>query len=185
MTTTLLPYSFTDMRKTFTTMLRSFRTLLLLGIVGLLSVAPAQGQSLRYGAGLQVLGSTAVASASPGFHFRTTLPITQDLSVGGGVGLAAFVFEGQTNAVYALDPEVSLIVTIPNPSRSATYLLGGGGYHVPFGNDPPANGPSFHLGIGRIWALQDTTLFLEFTPAIYVRENSAAGLFPLRGGVIF
>ena len=166
-------------------MLRSFRTFLLLGIVGLLSLAPAQGQSLRYGTGLQVMGSTAVASVSPGFHFRTTLPITQDLSLGGGVGLAGFVFEGQVNASYALDPEISLVVTIPNPSRSATYLLGGGGYHVPFGNDPPASGPSFHLGLGRIWALQGTTLFLEFTPALYVRESSAAGLFPLRGGVIF
>lgn len=166
-------------------MIRTLRTLFLLGILGLLLAAPAQGQSLRYGTGLQVMGSTAVASVSPGFHFRTTLPITQDLSVGGGLGLAGFVFEGQTNAVYTLDPEVSLIVTIPSPSRSATYLLGGGGYHVPFGNDPPSSGPSFHLGLGRIWALQDTTIFLEFAPALYVRESSAAGLFPLRGGVIF
>ena len=166
-------------------MIRTLRTFALLSIFALLLSASAQGQSLRYGTGLQVMGSTAVASVSPGFHFRTTLLITQDLSLGGGLGLAGFVFEGQSNAVYAVDPEVSLIVTIPTPSRSATYLLGGGGYHVPFGNDPPASGPSFHLGLGRIWALQETTLFLEFTPALYVRDSSAGGLFPIRAGVIF
>ncbi|MBB4062771.1 hypothetical protein GGP80_002921 [Salinibacter ruber] len=166
-------------------MIRTLRTFALLSIFALLLSASAQGQSLRYGTGLQVMGGTAVASVSPGFHFRTTLPITQDLSLGGGIGLAGFVFEGQADAVYAVDPEVSLIVTIPTPSRSATYLLGGGGYHVPFGNDPPASGPSFHLGLGRIWALQETTLFLEFTPALYVRDSSAGGLFPIRAGVIF
>ena len=163
----------------------AIRTFGLLGLVCTLLSMPAHGQSPRYGTGLQVMGSTAVESVSPGFHFRTTLPITQDLSLGGSLGFAGFVFEGQANATYAFDPEVSLIVTIPNPSRSATYVLGGAGYHLPFGNQPPASGPSFHLGIGRIWALQDTTLFLEFTPALYVREQSAAGLFPIRGGVIF
>ncbi|MEF8866479.1 MAG: hypothetical protein V5A20_12040, partial [Salinibacter sp.] len=64
-------------------MIRTLRTFALLSIFAPLLSAPAQGQSLRYGTGLQVMGSTAVASVSPGFHFRTTLPITQDLSLGG------------------------------------------------------------------------------------------------------
>lgn len=161
------------------------RTAILSGLLFLLAVGAGSAQSLRYGAGLQVMGSTAVKSVSPGFHVRTTLPITQDLSLGGGIGFAAFVLEGQSRATYALDPEASLIVTLPNPSKTATYLLGGAGYHLPFGNRELANGPSFHLGMGRIWVLQETTLFLEATPTLYVRENGAAGLLAIRAGVIF
>lgn len=131
------------------------------------------------------MGSTGVESVSPGFHFRTTLPVTQDLSLGGGLGIAAFVLEGQSRATYALDPEVSLIVTLPNPSKTATYLLGGAGYHLPFGSRNLAHGPSFHLGIGKIWVLQDTTLFLEASPSLYVQKEGTGFLLPVRAGVIF
>lgn len=148
----------------------------------------------RYGGGLQATGSTAAQGVGPALHFRTSFPMNRDFSLGLGGTLTGFIFGGEN--AYALDTEASLIVTLPNPSRRSFYVLGGVGYHVPMGRryDVPSavsgdlgvgQGPTFHVGLGSVWQLGSTSLYLEVTPALFFRRERSDALLPLRIGVIF
>lgn len=156
-------------------------------IVGsLLLCSPARAQlSPQIGGGMQVTGSTAVKSAGPGLFLRASQPITQEVSLAAGMAGTGYVLEGGRQATYTLDLEASAIVTLPTPSRSANYLMGGAGIHMPFGNDAFSAGPTAHLGIGRIWALGESTLFAEVAPTLWVRKTQASLTLPIRGGIIF
>ena len=148
----------------------------------------------RYGGGLQVTGSTAAQGIGPALHFRTSFPMNRDFSLGLGGTLTGFFFEEET--AYALDTEASLIVTLPNPSRRSFYVLGGVGYHVPIGGhyDVPSavsgdatvgQGPTFHAGLGSVWQLTSTSLYLECSPTLFFRKERSDVLVPLRIGLIF
>lgn len=134
---------------------------------------------------MQITGSTAVKSAGPGLFLRASQPITQEVSFAVATAGTGYVLEGGSQATYTLDVEASAIVTLPSPSKSAKYLMGGAGFHVPIGNDAFTSGPTAHLGIGRIWALGESTLFVEATPTLWIRETRADVTLPLRGGIIF
>lgn len=162
-----------------------------MGAAGIGGDANAQN---RYGGGLQVTGSTAAQGIGPAFHFRTSFPVNRDFSVGVGGTFTGFVFEEKT--AYAFDTEASLIVTLPNPSRRSLYFLGGVGYHAPMGAhyDAPSavsgdvnveQGPTFHTGLGSVWRLTSTSLYLEFSPTLFFRRERSDVLLPLRIGVIF
>lgn len=172
---------------------------LLLGLVVFGAILPgsvwpdAHAQN-RYGGGLQATGSTAAQGIGPALHFRTSFPMNRDFSLGLGGTLTGFIFEGEN--AYALDTEASLIVTLPNPSRRSFYFLGGAGYHVPMGGryDAPSavsgdlgvgQGPTFHAGLGSVWKLSATSLYLEVTPTLFFRRERSDVLLPLRIGVIF
>ena len=157
------------------------------GVLVLLAgvVVPAQGQiNVQVGGGIQMVGSTAEGSVGPGPFVRGAFPITRDVSLGVGTAGTGYVLEGGDDASYVLDLEAAAIVTLPSPSKSANYLMGGGGVRVPFRSDLDA-GPAVHLGLGRLWALQESTLFVEVRPTLYVREAEADFVFPLRAGIIF
>lgn len=156
-------------------------------IVGtLLPCTPARAQlSPQIGGGMQITGSTAVKSAGPGLFLRASQPITQEVSLAAGMAGTGYVLEGGSQATYTVDLEASAIVTLPTPSRSANYLMGGGGIHVPIGNDAFSTGPTAHLGIGRIWALGESTLFAEVVPTLWIRTTQASMTLPIRGGIIF
>ncbi len=180
--------SFTDRSREHATL----ASLIALFVVGLLFLstdrATAQMET-RYGGGLQMMGSSVVKSAGPGVHLRTSFPMNLDFSLAVGATVTGFLFEGSAQSSYALDPEVSLIVTLPDPSNSSPYFLGGAGAHLPIGaknryGDVVA-GPTFHFGIGNVWQLTTTSLYVEFAPTLFFRRDQTAVLFPLRGGVIF
>ncbi len=147
---------------------------------------PAQAQQQpRFGVGLQMMGTTVDDNVGPGLHFRTSVPINQDLSFGLGAGFTGYVLEGRDDAAYAFDPKASLIVTIPGSGRERLYVLGGAGAYVPFGQTTADSGPTFHAGIGKVWLLNESSFYVEFDPALFVGAQTTHVILPLRVGVIF
>lgn len=159
------------------------------GLFLLLTVAcafPARAQTQpRYGVSFQLLGSTADDNIGPGIRFRVSAPVNRDLSVAFGSSITGFIFEGQDEADFAIDPQASLIVNVPQTGDQGLYFFGGAGAYVPLGDSPAESGPTFHLGGGKVWLLQESSLFLEFNPTIIVAEEETEFLLPLRIGVIF
>lgn len=157
--------------------------LLALGTFG-----PAQAQTdPRFGVGLQMMGTTVDDNIGPGLRFRSSVPLTQDVSLGIGAGLTGYVFQGRDDASYAFDPQASLVVTLPGPGTQRLYVLGGGGAYVPFGDleTDVTGGPTLHFGIGKVWLLNQSSFFLEFDPALFIGEKETNVILPLRVGVIF
>jgi hypothetical protein len=144
-----------------------------------------QGQALRGRVSLQMKGSSTQESVAPGLHLDAQLPVAGGFSVAAGGGFSAFLLRGRTKATYSFDPELTLNITLPSRSLGATTIFGGGGYHVPFGYNPEGSGPTLHLGVGRIWALRESTLFVDLVPTVVVREKTVAVLMPIRAGVVF
>lgn len=132
-----------------------------------------------------MMGTTVDNNVGPGFRFRTAVPINQDVSFGLGAGITGYIFQGRDDAAYAFDPEASLIVTIPGTGRERVYVLGGGGAYVPFGETTATSGPTVHAGLGKVWLLNESSFFLEFSPGLFVGQEETNVILPLRMGVIF
>lgn len=151
----------------------------------LLTTGIVRGQALRGRVSLQMHGSSIQKTLGPGVQLDAQLPITGGLSIVGGGGFSAFLLNGRRSGTYTFDPQLTLKVTLPSRSKGATTIFGGGGYHVPFGTEARGNGPTAHLGVGRIWALRESTLFVELVPTLVIREEATSLLMPLRAGVVF
>lgn len=159
-------------------------SVLLVLILGLASPVQAQQQP-RFGVGLQMIGSTVDNNIGPGLRFRTSVPINQDISLGIGAGLNGFIFEGRDEAAYSFDPQGSLVVTLPGSGTQRLYVFGGGGAYVPFGETGAESGPTLHLGVGKVWLLNESSFFVEFDPALFIGQEATDVVLPLRLGVIF
>ncbi len=158
--------------------------ILLFGLfLGSLNLSHAQEP--RFGAGLQMMGTTVDNNIGPGVFFRTSVPLNRDVSFGLGAGLTGYIFEGRDDASYAFDPSASLIVTIPGSGQERLYVLGGGGAYVPFGDTSAPSGPTAHLGLGKVWLLNESSFFLEFAPSLFVGKEETNVILPVRVGVIF
>jgi hypothetical protein len=171
-------------------MLSRVASLLASGLALLLvlgSGAPAHAQDLqpRYGVSFQMLGSTADDNIGPGLRFRVSAPLNRDLSVAFGTSLTGFIFGGRDDADFSIDPQASLIVTVPSETEETTYFFGGAGAYVPLGSSATQSGPTFHLGAGKVWLLQESSLFVEVNPALLIAADQTELLFPVRVGVIF
>ena len=163
---------------------------LFIGVALLLSLpAPthAQSDSSRFGLGLQLLGSTAGDNVGPGVHFRASTALNPDVSLALGSGLTGFIFRGRDDSAFALDPQLSAIVSFSTASTQSTYVIGGVGAYVPFGNlDSNVNGgPTLHFGVGKVWLLNESSFFLEVDPALFIGEEETNVILPLRAGGIF
>lgn len=145
----------------------------------------AHGQALRGRVGLQLKGSSPQKSVAPGLHLDAQLPIAGGVALSAGGGFSAYLLKGRTKGTYTFHPEMALRVTLPSRSKGATTIFGGGGYHLPFGEDPTGADPTAHLGVGRIWALRESVLFVDLTPTLLIREESVSVLLPLRAGIVF
>lgn len=144
----------------------------------------AQNDQSRFGLGFHLLGSTASEYAGPGLHFRASTALNKDVSLALGSGLTGFIFQGRDDAAFALDPQLSAIVSFSTANAQNLYVLGGAGAYVPFGNINTESGPTFNLGIGRAWLLQESSLYFEFNPGLLVGEKKTHFVLPLRLGVI-
>jgi hypothetical protein len=102
-----------------------------------------------------------------------------------GAGLNGYIFEGRDDAAYSFDPQGSLVVTLPGTGAERLYVLGGGGAYVPFGDTEADSGPTLHLGVGKVWLLNESSFFLEFDPALFVGAETTDVILPVRLGVIF
>lgn len=151
----------------------------------LLSAGLTQGQALRGRVSLQMQGSSIERSVAPGFHLDAQLPIVRGLSIVGGAGMSAFILEGRVDGTYTFDPELTLKITLPSASKGANTVFGGVGYHIPFGADAVEAAPTVHLGLGRIWTLRESTLFVDVSATAVVRTETIGLLMPLRAGIVF
>lgn len=157
---------------------------LLLVVAGRPNNAHAQLQTPRLGISLNSLLSSE-DGLGLGFRGRLASPINSDLSLAFDTGISGFIFEGQDQATWVVDPQVSLIVTLEGQSR-APYLLAGLGGYIPFGEGSTTEGgPAIHMGVGWVKLLRESTLFYEFVPALVVGQEKTSVAIPFRIGIIF
>ena len=160
------------------------RALLLLCLA---ASASAQAPAPRYGVGFEITtalyGQDVVPDGpSLGLRARAALPVNADVSVAASLGLGAHVFGGTSDADYVLNPQTSLIVTLPS-DRSARYLLAGFGGFLPLTGG--GGGPSIHAGAGLAIPLREASFFAEADPSLIFGQDSVVPVLALRGGIIF
>lgn len=173
------------------------RTALLLGLLTVLvgsllaGSARAQERATRYGVGVDLLlGPPENDATTDGFGIgvrtRASIPLTYEVSLGLGAGVSGSLYRGRREASYTFNPQASLIVTFPREEQGDwwPYVLAGGGGFVSLRGEAPG-GPSIHGGIGWTRLLQDASIYVEFDPSLVIMKEDSAGLFSLRGGVIF
>lgn len=170
-------------RRWIGTVLITVLTILLLGGLAAPSTSYAQQQP-RVGLGFNTLISTE-DGFGPGVRVRISSPINRDVSLAISSGFTGYVLGGRDEASYAVDPQVSLIVTRTDTPTQGTYFMGGAGAYLPINTEDSKAAPTLHLGLGRVWLLQDTSLFAEFDPALAIGESATSGLFSFRFGIIF
>ncbi len=162
----------------------AFTILLCAGLSLLPERGAAQDLSPRFGLGFNTVLSTE-DGLGLGFRGRASAPVNADLSFAVDAGFVGFILEGRDDATYIFDPQVSAIVTLPGVT-SAPYILGGVGGYLPLNDrDQTNSGPTIHLGIGWVRALNETTLFYEVNPALIIGEEHVDFALPFRIGLIF
>ncbi len=162
-------------------------------IVLLLRYQPAEAQTrrslLKTGVGFELMlappNNPMTEGIQIGFMGRISYPLTPDVSFAGGLGLSSYLFQGRRNALYALMPELSVIVTIPQGSW-LPYIKGGIGAYQPLsGGGRWDSGPTLHTGIGWVRPLRGSSYFIEINPMLIVGRDRTVLTLPVRTGVIF
>ena len=167
-------------------MRRLFTACLLVGLAS----ASAQGLGdapPRIGAGFDVTSALWSQDLIPngpslGVRGRVALPVNADISVAASLGIGAHLFEGSSDARFVLNPQTSLIVTLPGQT-TARYVLGGFGGFIPFGEG--GGGPTIHGGMGWAIPLNETSVYAEIDPSLLIGESETVVVLAVRGGVIF
>lgn len=147
----------------------------------------AQVAPPRYGIGFDASTALFGGDLTPdgpalGVRGRVALPINADLSAAASLGVSAHLFEGTRDARYVLNPQTSLIVTVPG-GHSVRYFLGGFGGFIPL--DGGGGGPTVHGGVGWAIPLNATSLYVEVDPSLIVGQDATGVLLSARAGVIF
>ena len=119
---------------------------------------------------------------SLGIRGRVALPVNADVSVAASLGVGAHVFGGSDDTRYVLNPQTSVIVTLPG-TGSVRYILGGFGGFLPLSDG--GGGPSIHAGVGTAFPLLETSVFLEADPSLIIGEDQTVPVLAVRAGVIF
>lgn len=114
---------------------------------------------------------------------RVSKPLNADASLAGSIGFYSFTFNGTETADYALNPELSLIVTLDGSSRYPYLLVGAGGLFPTDGDKNSRFG--VHAGYGLVWPLTSVSVFFEVTPTIAFQESSTTFIVPVAVGMIF
>ena len=121
---------------------------------------------------------------SLGVRGRVALPVNADVSVAASLGIGAHVFEGSSDARYVINPQTSVIVTLPSAgSASVRYVLGGFGGFLPLSDG--GGGPAIHAGAGLAFPLSQTSVYLEADPSLIIGEDQTVPVLAVRAGVIF
>lgn len=167
--------------------LGSIRILVCLTV--LLLIVPASYSQLvrpRVGVGMGVVGSTGANPFGLGLDTRLAFPINADLSISAGASFVNYVFQGRDGAAYFISPSISLIVTMNTEAPRSPYLVAGLGAYLPLAGDTEKNesGPIVEAGIGWVFGLQQTSVYLEITPALVVARSAVDMQIPVRVGII-
>lgn len=148
------------------------------------SISFAQLSETRFGLGFNTLLSSE-DGLGLGFRGRISTAINADLSFALDAGLTGFILGGRDDATYIIDPQASLIITLPGVER-ATYLIAGmGAYIDTSGNSDSLEGPTIHFGVGWVQTLRESVLFYEIDPALVIGRTEVAVAIPFRIGIIF
>ena len=155
--------------------LGSIRILICLTV--LLLIVPASYSQLvrpRVGVGMGVVGSTGANPFGLGLDTRLAFPINADLSISAGASFVNYVFQGRDGAAYFISPSISLIVTMNTAAPRSPYLVAGLGAYLPLAGDTEKDesGPIVEAGIGWVFGLQATSVYLEITPALVVARSA-------------
>ena len=164
---------------------RSFLALLVVALLaGASTDANAQLANSRFGVGFNALLS-ADNGFGMGFRGRLSTPINADLSFALDAGLTGFILGGRDDATWIIDPQASLIVTLPGVEKAPYLLTGIGGYIDPSDSGDTLTGPTIHAGVGWVKPLRESVLFYELAPALIIGEEKVSVAIPFRIGVIF
>ena len=144
----------------------------------------AQLSESRFGIGFNTLLS-AENGFGMGFRGRISTPINADLSFALDAGLTGFILGGRDDATYVVDPQISLIVTLPGVEKAPYLLAGMGAYLDPSDSGDVLTGPTIHAGIGWVRPLRESVLFYELDPALVIGKDKVSAAIPFRIGVIF
>jgi hypothetical protein len=159
--------------------------LLLAGLLAMRAPeASAQLDNARFGLGFNTLLS-ADNGFGMGFRGRLSTPINADLSFALDAGMTGFVLGGRDDATWVLDPQASLIVTLPGVEKAPYLMMGIGGYLDPSDSDDTLTGPTLHFGVGWVKPLSESVLFYEIDPALIIGDTKVSAAIPFRIGVIF
>ncbi len=121
---------------------------------------------------------------SLGLRGRVALPVNADISLAASMGVGAHLFEGRRDTRYVVNPQVEVIVTLPDSRRgSVRYAFGGFGGFLPLTDG--GGGPSLHGGYGWAIPLQESSAFAEINPSLVIGEDEVTPVIALRAGVIF
>ncbi len=162
----------------------AFWTLLIVASMWIPRDAHAQLENSRFGLGFNSLLS-ADNGFGMGFRGRLSTPINADLSFALDAGITGFVLGGRDDATWIIDPQVSIIVTLPGVEKAPYLLTGIGGYLDPTDGGDALTGPTIHAGVGWVKPLRESVLFYELNPALIIGEKKVSGAIPFRIGVIF
>ena len=166
-----------------------FLCLALLVVCGTAAHAQDEGTAPpRYGVGFDTSfpllgGDLLPGGLAIGIRGRGALPINADLSVAASLGVGAHLFADREPTRYVLNPQASLIVTLPGESRNLRYILGGFGGFLPISGGQ--GGLSVHGGVGIAVPLDQTSLFAEFDPSLIIGQDDTGFVLAARAGVIF
>ena len=143
----------------------------------------------RIGAGFEavvpILSDDVLPSyPSLGLRGRVALPVNADVSLAASLGVGAHLFEGRQDTEYVLNPQVEIIVTLPENRRGAVrYAFGGFGGFLPL--DGGGGGPTLQGGYGWAFPLQETSAFAEVNPSLVIGDDEVVPVIAARAGVIF
>ncbi len=148
----------------------------------------AQERNPHMGFGLDVTmappdNPTIGSAVGLGFRGRVSYPVSYDVSLAVGAGINGGFQQGWSDAAVTLNPQASVIVTIPDEPWAPYFLAGFGGY-VPL-RSIAQGGPSLHGGVGWARLLTDASIYLELNPQLVIGETSSSVVLPVRAGVIF
>ena len=162
------------------------RYLILLLAMVMASAPDAHGQlaNSRFGLGFNTMLS-ADNGFGMGFRGRLSTPINADLSFALDAGLTGFILGGRDEATWIIDPQASLIVTLPGVEKAPYLLMGIGGFLDPSDSGDTLTGPTLHAGVGWVKPLRESVLFYELNPALIIGESKVSAAIPFRIGVIF
>jgi hypothetical protein len=143
----------------------------------------------RFGAAFNGLVSLPDDGLGIGIRGRASLPLNADLSLALDLGGSGFILRGSRDATYVFEPQLSLIINLPNSrftnDRRFMYGLAGVGAYVPTGDEQAKGGPTIHGGIGWVVPLNETSMFYELDPALVIAPDRVGLAIPFRVGLIF
>jgi hypothetical protein len=146
--------------------------------------ARAQMGQPRFGIGFNTLLSSE-DGLGMGFRGRMSSSINADLSLAFDLGVSGFILNGRDDASYVVDPQASVVITMPGIERASYFITGLGAYINTSDKKETLEGPSIHFGVGWVNALRESVLFYEVVPALVIGKSDVGVAIPFRIGIIF